>query len=90
LLRWWRGAWVAFAAGVWTLWLPVLVFLLVQGQFTAALVWFALPSVFLGAWYGWARAMLAPLGIYAILPRLFRGAVGAVTNRHFEWKGRVI
>jgi hypothetical protein len=56
----------------------------------AALAWLVAPSVFLGAWYGWARAILAPIGIYAILPRLFYGAVSAVTNRHFEWKGRVI
>jgi glycosyltransferase involved in cell wall biosynthesis len=90
LLRWWRGGWIALTAGAWALWLPALVFLLLQDQITAALVWCAVPSVFLGAWYGWARAILAPIGIYAILPRLFRGAVGAVTNRHFEWKGRVI
>jgi hypothetical protein len=89
LARWWRGAWVPLTAGVWALWLPALVFLIARGQ-VAALAWSFVPSVFLGAWYGWERAVLAPIGIYAILPGLLRGAIGAVTNRHFEWKGRVI
>jgi glycosyltransferase involved in cell wall biosynthesis len=90
LARWWRGAWVVLTAAVWTLWLPVLVFLIARGQVTAGLAWLVVPSVFLGAWYGWARAILAPIGIYAILPGVLRGAIGAMTNRHFEWKGRVI
>ena len=90
LARWWRGAWVALTAAAWALWLPTLIFLIARGQMAAALAWLVAPSVLLGAWYGWARAVLAPIGIYAILPRLFYGAVSAVTNRHFEWKGRVI
>ena len=89
LARWWRGAWVVLTAGAWALWLPALVFLIGDGQL-AAFAWLVVPSVYLGVWYGWARAMLAPIGIYAILPGLFCGAVGPVTNRHFEWKGRVI
>lgn len=90
LAKWWRGAWIMLTAAAWALWLPALVFLVVRGQVPAALAWVFVPSVFLGVWYGWARAILAPMGIYAILPRLFRGAIGAVTNRPFEWKGRVI
>jgi len=89
LARWWRGMWVAITAAVWTLWLPALVFLIARGQ-VAAFAWSFVPSVLLGAWYGWQRAVLAPIGIYAILPGLLRGAIGAMTNRHFEWKGRVI
>jgi hypothetical protein len=69
--------------------LPALVFLVARGQ-VAAFAWSFVPSVLLGAWYGWQRAVLAPIGIYAILPSLLRGAIGALTNRHFEWKGRVI
>jgi hypothetical protein len=70
--------------------LPVLIFLVIRSQFAAAAAWLVAPSILLGAWYGWSRAILAPIGIYAILPRLINGAVGAVTNRHFGWKGRVI
>ena len=90
LASWWRGAWVVFTAVAWALWLPALIFLIARGQTAAALAWLVVPSVFLGAWYGWSRAILAPIGIYVILPRLFHGAIGAMTNRHFEWKGRVI
>jgi hypothetical protein len=90
LTRWWRGAWVALTAAAWALWLPALVFMIVRGQMAAAIAWLTVPTLLLGGWYGWARAILAPIGVYAILPRLFLGAVGAVTNRHFEWKGRVI
>lgn len=90
LVKLWMGAWVVLTAMVWALWLPALIFLLVHRQFAAALAWLAAPSVFLGVWYGWARAILAPIGIYAILPRLLQGAMGAMTHRHFEWKGRVI
>ncbi len=89
LVKWWMGAWVVLTAAVWALWLPVLVFLMARGQL-AAFVWAFVPSMLLGAWYGWERAILAPIGIYAILPRLFHGVIGGMTNRHFKWKGRVI
>jgi glycosyltransferase involved in cell wall biosynthesis len=86
----WRGVFIAFAAALWTLWLPMLLILSARHQFAVAIAWALLPSVFLAPWYGWARAILAPVGIYAILPSLLRGAVGAATGRHVEWKGRVI
>ncbi len=86
----WRGLCIAFAAAVWTLWLPMLVVLLARHQFAAAIAWALLPSAFLLPWYGWARAILAPVGVYAILPTLLRGALDAATGRHVKWKGRVI
>ncbi|MEO8050099.1 MAG: glycosyltransferase family 2 protein [Acidobacteriota bacterium] len=90
LVSLWTGAWVALMAAAWALWLPALALLIVNNETAVALAWAVIPSVLLGPWYGWKRAILAPIGIYAILPRLFHGAVGAMTNRHFEWKGRVI
>jgi glycosyltransferase involved in cell wall biosynthesis len=86
----WRGLHIAFAAAAWALWLPMLIALSARHQFAAATAWALLPSVFLLPWYGWARAILAPVGIYAILPSLLRGALGAATGRHVKWKGRVI
>jgi hypothetical protein len=86
----WRGMSVAFAAVAWALWLPALVVLIAHHQVAAAIAWALVPSVFLSPWYGWARAILAPIGVYAILPGLIRGAVGTATGRHLEWKGRVI
>jgi len=86
----WRGIGIAVAVALWTLWLPILAVLFARHRFAAAIAWALLPSVFLSPWYGWARAILAPVGIYAILPGLIRGAVGAAMGRHVEWKGRVI
>jgi glycosyltransferase involved in cell wall biosynthesis len=86
----WRGLCIAFAAALWTLWLPMLVVLSARHQFAVAIAWALLPSVFLSSWYGWARAILAPAGIYAILPSLLRGALNAATGSHVKWKGRVI
>ena len=86
----WRGACIAFAAALWALWLPVLVILFARRQFVSAIAWALLPSVLLSPWYGRARAILAPVGIYGILPKLLRGALGTATGRHVEWKGRVI
>jgi Glycosyl transferase family 2 len=86
----WMAVRVAFTAAAWALWLPLLVLLAARQQFAAAIVWAVVPSVLLAPWYGWARTVLAPAGIYMILPGLLRGAAGAITGRHFEWKGRVI
>jgi len=90
LVSLWMGMRIAFTAAAWALWLPVLVFLAVRQQFVAAVMWAFVPSVLLSPWYGWKRALLAPAGIYAILPRLLRGAVAATGSRELEWKGRVI
>jgi glycosyltransferase involved in cell wall biosynthesis len=89
-VKWWRSMNVTFAAVAWALWLPVLAGLFAHHQRAAAIVWALVPSVFLSPWYGWARAILAPIGIYAIFPTLLRGALGTATGRHLEWKGRVI
>lgn len=86
----WRGMCVGVTAAVWALWLPMLVVLFARQQFAAAIAWMLMPSVLLSPWYGGARAILAPAGIYAILPSLLRGAVSAATGHHLEWKGRVI
>lgn len=86
----WRGMSVVFAAGVWALWLPLLVVLITRHRFPAAIAWALVPSVFLSPWYGWRRAILAPIAIYAILPSILRGALGAASGHHVEWKGRVI
>ncbi len=85
-----KGARILATALVWALWLPVLVWLLVEQHWVAAAIFFFVPSVFLGPWYGAARAILAPLGIYALLPTLFRGTMDALLHRRVEWKGRVI
>jgi glycosyltransferase involved in cell wall biosynthesis len=85
-----RGLRIMLSAAVWALWLPAVVWLLAGRHWGGAVVFLSLPSVFLSPWSGWARAMLAPFGIYMLLPSLFRGAMCALMNRHVRWKGRVI
>ena len=56
---------------------------------TAALVLLVLLE--LRPWYGnGPRLVLAPLAIYAALPLLLHGLIGALANRRIEWKGRII
>lgn len=86
----WRGLCIVFTAVLWTLWLPMLIVLVARHQFAAAVAWVLVPIVFLSPWYGWGRAILAPVGIYGLLPSLLRGALDAATGRHVKWKGRVI
>ena len=85
-----KGAPIMLAALAFAMWLPVLAWLLMDQHWLAAAGFFFLPSVFLGPWYGWKRAILAPLGIYGMPPILFRGMLGAIQHRTLEWKGRVI
>jgi len=84
------GIRILITALLWALWLPALVWLMIAQHGIAAAIFFFIPSLFLGAWYGWTRALLAPFGIYALLPALFRGTLDALMHRHVEWKGRVI
>ena len=49
-----------------------------------------LPAPFLFPGTGGSGPCWRPLGIYGMLPILLRGALGAVTRRRLEWKGRVI
>ena len=84
------GATLMLTALVCALWLPALAGLMIERHWRAAAVFFLLPSFLLGPWYGWTRAILAPLGVYGLQPILLRGALGAITHRRLEWKGRVI
>jgi len=85
-----KGAPIMLTALAFGMWLPMLTWLAVEEQWPAAAAFFFVPSVFLLPWYGWKRAILAPLGIYGMAPILFRGMLGALTHRPLEWKGRVI
>ena len=85
-----KGLRVVLAALVWALWLPLLLWLLAGHHWTGAAAFAFLPVVSLAPWSGWARAILAPFGIYILLPSLFRGAMRALMNQPVKWKGRVI
>jgi glycosyl transferase family 2 len=85
-----KGLRVMLAALVWALWLPGLLWLLAGHHWVSAAAFALVPIVFVAPWSGWARAMLAPFGIYMLLPSLFQGAMRALMNRPVKWKGRVI
>ncbi|MEQ1885004.1 MAG: glycosyltransferase family 2 protein [Bryobacteraceae bacterium] len=85
------GALLLFAALLFALWLPALVWLLLDQLVVASAVFTLWPMFLLGGWYqGYARAVFAPLGIYGTLPSLFNAFLCALTGRPLEWKGRTI
>lgn len=91
LLSPWIGIAIVTAALVAALWLPVLVWLLANREWVAAVVFALLPSILTFGWYGNAeRSLLAPLAIYTMDYLLLRGLAGAVAGRRVTWKGRTI
>ncbi len=85
----WMGVMVIIAAFIAALWLPILAWLVWNGQKIAALVFAFVPSIVTLPWYrNPLRALLAPIAIYAILPILGGGVLGALGGASVEWKGR--
>jgi hypothetical protein len=77
------------AAAIAALWLPVLVWLLVDRQWIAVACFGLVPLVCLRYWYGSTpRTLLAPLAIYISLPFLANAFLAGVTGRPVLWKGR--
>ena len=84
------GILILLAATSCALWLGALTWLLIERQWFAATACGLVPLLLLLQWYRGLRVLLAPLGIFGMLPILARGFVAAVTGRPVEWKGRVI
>jgi GT2 family glycosyltransferase len=84
-----HGLLLALTALLAALWLPM-VLLLASFSLPAAVGLAILPVLLLLPWYGPARAVLAPLAFYAILPILGNALWGVMTTTHVEWKGREI
>jgi glycosyltransferase involved in cell wall biosynthesis len=84
------GILILLAALSCALWLAALAWLLIERQWLAAAACALVPLLLLLQWYRGPRVLLAPLGIFGMLPILTRGFVAAVTGRAVEWKGRVI
>lgn len=73
------------------LWLPILIWLLYDARWIAAVLFAFAPSVVLCPWYPKRRnSLLAPLALYWILPAAAAGALTALFGRSVEWKGRKI
>lgn len=86
----WSGVTIMIATVSMALWLPVLLWLLAGRHWLAAAVFASLPAMATLGWYRGARALLAPLAIYGILPLMCNGLLTAITGRPVKWKGRVI
>jgi glycosyltransferase involved in cell wall biosynthesis len=84
-----RGIAILMAAGTAALWLPALVWLLLDRRWVAAGIFAALPTIFTLGWYrNPVQALAAPLAIYGMLPIVWRGFFAAFTGRKVNWKGR--
>ena len=87
----WIGVRILLAALSMALWLPALVWLSIHEHWVLAAIFALVPSVLLRSWYQSSLgALLAPFGIYRMLPILGRGMVAAFTGSPVEWKGRTI
>jgi chlorobactene glucosyltransferase len=84
------GILILLAALSCTLWLAAVAWLLIERQWVAAAACGLVPLLLLLPWYRGLRVLLAPLGIFGMLPVLARGFIAAITGRAVEWKGRVI
>ena len=91
LLNFSVGAVVLLATLAWALWLPGIVWLVIERRSLAATILAVLPWLALISWYrGFRRALQAPFAIYLMLPIVFRSAARALLGRPVEWKGRAI
>ena len=86
----WIGALLLIAVFFCALWLGALAWLVIERQWVAAAACGLVPLFLLLQWYRGFCVLLAPLGMFGMLPVLARGFVAAVTGRAVEWKGRVI
>lgn len=85
------GAMLMLAALLFALWLPVLIWLILDGLTLPAVFFGLWPMFLMGGWYqSYMWSVLAPLGIYGTVPGLFSSFLCALTGRPLEWKGRTI
>ncbi len=87
----WIGLTIFTAACVAALWLPVLIWLIMDKHWLAVTAFAAMPSALLAVWYrNPMRALLAPFGIYGMFAIILNGLIAALTGRQLEWKGRAL
>lgn len=86
--RAWTGLRILLAGLCCALWFPLMAWLIVLRLYPAATVLALGPIAMFQTWYRWPAALLAPLGMFTVLPILLRGAWDAFTGRTLHWKGR--
>jgi len=87
----WTSTTILLTACCAALWLPLSAWLWFTGHRVAPALLVLLVLLQLRPWYGnKLRILLAPLAVYAALPLLVHGLIGALADRHIEWKGRTV
>jgi 4,4'-diaponeurosporenoate glycosyltransferase len=86
----WAGARVMLAALTFLSWAPASLWLMLDGLPVPAIACAIWPILILSPWYGPRRAILAPLGILALAPKLIASTTRVLLGRRVEWKGRYI
>lgn len=76
----WAGVRVMLAALAFFLWAPASVWLLIDGHHWLTAGFVLWPVILLSSWYGGALALLAPLGILGLTPKLMGAAVRVLTG----------
>jgi hypothetical protein len=85
----WSSVTILITAVFAAMWLPLAAWLWIAGHRVAPAVLALLVLVQLAPWYrNPLRVLLAPMAIYAALPMLVYGMIGALADRPIEWKGR--
>jgi cellulose synthase/poly-beta-1,6-N-acetylglucosamine synthase-like glycosyltransferase len=83
------GLQVIAASILLTSYLPVLVWLLSDTHWAAAVAFFIVPIIGLAPWYGWRRdVILAPAAIYLFQLIALNGMLATLLRRSTKWKGR--
>lgn len=90
LIPGWHGVLLVTTALVAAMWLPLAFVLAATGWWAIAAAVALTPTVLLLPWYGVARAVLAPVAVYAILPVLGNALIGVLSTTHVDWKGREV
>ena len=84
----WSGFQVVLASILLTSYIPILAWLWMEGQWTAAAVFAVLPSIALWPWYGGVDALLAPFAVYFFQLIALNGMATTLFGRKAIWKGR--
>ncbi len=91
LINPWTGFQVAVSSILLSLWLPVLVWLLIDRQWLMAVPFALMPSVMLRRWYGSITdSLLVPGAIYIYELIALAGMYVTSFGRPTEWKGRTV
>ena len=90
-LKPWVTLTILFTALCEVLWLPLAVWLWLDGHRIAPFVLLLVVVLQLRPWYGnRLRCMAAPVAVYAVLPLLLHGLIAAFFRKQIVWKGRKV